>query len=198
MIAVERITGLVLAGGRGTRMGSVDKGLQVFRGEPLVAHVLRRIEPQAGTILISANRHRERYEALGHVVVADVADGHAGPLAGLHAGLTACRTDFLFVVPCDAPLVPHDLVSRLVEAFDDEIALVVARTDNHLHPVFSLMRRTVLPDLAAYLASGNRAVRRWIERLPHREVSFDDERAFVNLNTLEELHAIENDSSAAS
>jgi len=191
MIPVERITALVLAGGRGSRMGSVDKGLQAFDGEPLIAHVLRRIAQQVGTVAISANRNRERYAAYGHPVIADLDAQFAGPLAGVHAGLLACRTEFLCTVPCDAPFVPHDLVSRLGGAIDDGVALAVAKTGTQLHPVFCLMRRTVVDDLAAWLAADGRAVHRWIERLPHRAVSFDDEHAFVNLNTLDELRTAE-------
>ena len=191
MIPVERITALVLAGGRGSRMGSVDKGLQPFDGEPLVARVLRGMAPQVGTILISANRNRARYEATGHAVVADLIGDGAGPLAGLHAGLAACTTEFLVAVPCDAPFVPPDLVARLAAAVDDDIDLAVVRTGAHLHPVFCLMRRSLVDDLAAYLAADGRAVHRWIERVRHRAVSFDDEQAFLNLNTLVELRAAE-------
>ena len=191
MIAVERITGLVLAGGRGTRMGSVDKGLQPFDGEPLIAQVLRRLAPQVGTIVISANRHHAEYAAYGHRVVEDLVAEFAGPLAGLHAGLAACRTEFLCSVPCDAPFVPLDLVARLSAAMEDDVVAVVAEVGAQRHPVFCLMRTTVVDDLATWLATGGRAVHRWIERLPHRAVSFDDERAFVNLNTLDELRAIE-------
>lgn len=186
-IAIARITALVLAGGRGSRMGSVDKGLQPFDGEPLVAHVSRRIAPQAATVIVSANRNRDAYEATGHRIVADIVAGQPGPLAGLHAGLSACTTDYLVTVPCDAPFLPLDLVARLSQAFDDDVDLTVARTGSGLHPVFSLMRRTVVDDLARYLASDGRAVHRWIERLRHRAVSFDDEQAFVNLNTLADL-----------
>jgi molybdopterin-guanine dinucleotide biosynthesis protein A len=191
MIAIGRITGLVLAGGRGTRMGSVDKGLQPLDGEPLVAHVLRRFVPQVGTIAISANRNVVQYAAYGHAVVADVVEDFAGPLAGLHAGLVACGTEFLCAVPCDAPFLPHDLVANLSGAMQDDVDAVVAEAGARRHPVFCLMRRTVVDDLAAWLASGGRAVHRWIERLPHRAVSFDDEQAFVNLNTLDELRALE-------
>ena len=191
MIPVERITALVLAGGRGSRMGAVDKGLQPLDGEPLIAHVLRRIAPQAGTILISANRNRPRYEATGHAVVADLVADQPGPLAGLHAGLVACSTEFLVSVPCDAPFVPLDLVARLADGLDDDVDLAVVRSGAHLHPVFCLMRRRVVDDLAGFLATDGRAVHRWIGQVRHREVSFADEHAFINLNTLAELRAVE-------
>ena len=141
--------------------------------------------------MICANRNHAQYAAYGHPVVADVVAEDTGPLAGLHAGLTACRTEFLCSVPCDAPFVALDLVARLSAAMDDGVAAVVAEAGGQRHPVFCLMRTTVVDDLAPWLASGGRAVHRWIERLPHRAVSFDDEQAFVNLNTLEELRAVE-------
>ena len=197
-IPVERITALVLAGGRGSRMGSVDKGLQPFDGEPLIARVLRRIAPQAGTILISANRNRARYEETGGVVIADLVADQPGPLAGLHAGLAACRTEFLVAVPCDAPFLPLDLVARLAQAIDDDVDLAVVRSGAQLHPVFCLMRRSVVDDLAGYLAADGRAVHRWIGQVRHRAVSFDDENAFVNLNTLAELQAAEGQRSGES
>ena len=169
-------------------MGGADKGLQAFGGEPLVAHVLRRLVPQVGSLLVSANRNRERYAAFGHPVVADAIAGYAGPLAGLHAGLLQCTTEYLVTVPCDAPFVPSTLVARLSDAFaDSPCDLAVARVGGRVQPVFCLMRRAVRDDLASYLAGGGRAVRPWIERVGGRAVSFDDERSFRNLNTHEDL-----------
>ncbi len=190
-IAIERITALVLAGGRGSRMGSVDKGLQPFDGRPLIASVIDRIDPQVGTVLINANRHLACYAGFGRPVIADRVAGQPGPLAGLHAGLAACETDYLVAVPCDAPFLPLDLVALLSASLDDGVDVAVAQTAARLHPVFCLMRRSVVDDLAAYLAADGRAVHRWIERLRYRAVSFDDERAFVNLNTIAELRANE-------
>ena len=173
-------------------MGSVDKGLQPFRGEPLVVHVLRRMRPQVGPILINANRNAERYRSFGHPVFPDTTPGHAGPLAGILAGLEMCATEFLVAVPCDAPFVPTDLVARLSEALvDDAVTVAMAATATQVHPVFCLMRRTVRPDMAAALARGERRMRGWIEAQRGRAVSFDDEAAFSNLNTLDELQALE-------
>jgi molybdopterin-guanine dinucleotide biosynthesis protein A len=193
-IAVGRITGLVLAGGRGSRMGAVDKGLEAFRGEPLVTHALERMRPQVGRLMLSANRHRERYEAFGHPVVADAIAGDIGPLAGLHAGLTACTTDFLVAVPCDAPFVPRDLVVRLSRSFADaSTAIAMARTADRAHPVFCMMRSDVVVSLSAFIDSGRRSVGAWIAAMHGREVSFDDERSFRNLNTRAELRDAEHD-----
>lgn len=195
-IDARQITGVVLAGGTGSRMGSVDKGLQSFHGEPLVAHVVRRLGPQVGTLIVSANRNADRYAAFGASVVADVTDERAGPLAGLQAALRSCRTGYLVCVPCDAPFLPTTLVETLASAFVDSavgpagsnaVDLTFAETDVRSHPVFCLMRTTIAPSLDVYLASGERAVHGWLATLRARAVSFADETAFRNLNTLDDL-----------
>jgi molybdenum cofactor guanylyltransferase len=188
----EAITGLVLAGGLGRRMGGVDKGLQDFRGEPMVAHVIRRLAPQVESLLINANQNIERYAAFGHPVVVDAIGGYAGPLAGLHAGLTACRTPLLVSSPCDSPFLPADLVARLHEALvRDGAELAVARTGAQVHPVFSLVHRHVLPGLTEFLDGGGRKIDYWYGALKVVEVAFDDQPdAFANINTLNELAAL--------
>ncbi len=192
MIDRDAITGLVLAGGRGSRMGSIDKGLAPFEGRPLVAHALARLAPQVGRIVVSANRHVDRYATYGHPVVADAGDGYQGPLAGLLAGLRATTTAFAAVVPCDAPFFPPDLVARLASAFDDDEAIDVAVVAaDRLHPVFCLVRATVVDALAQAFADGERRVTGWLAGVRHRPVSFADESAFRNLNTLAALHDAE-------
>jgi molybdenum cofactor guanylyltransferase len=188
----EAITGLVLAGGLGRRMGGVDKGLQAFRGEPMVAHVIRRLAPQVESLLINANQNIERYAAFGHPVVVDAIGGYAGPLAGLHAGLTACRTPLLVSSPCDSPFLPADLVARLHDALVRGGAeLAVARTGAQVHPVFSLVHRHVLPGLTEFLDGGGRKIDYWYGALKVVEVAFDDQPdAFANINTLNELAAL--------
>ena len=188
----KAITGLVLAGGLGRRMGGIDKGLQDFRGEPMVAQVIRRFAPQVDALIVNANQNIERYAAFGHPVVPDVITGYAGPLAGLHAGLHACRTPLLVTSPCDSPFLPLDLVARLHEALEREGAdLAVARTGEQSHPVFSLVRRHVLPGLTDFLDGGGRKVDLWYSALKVVEVSFDDQPdAFANINTLNELAAL--------
>jgi molybdenum cofactor guanylyltransferase len=188
----EAITGLVLAGGLGRRMGGVDKGLQAFRGEPMVAHVIRRLAPQVESLLINANQNIERYAAFGHPVVVDAIGGYAGPLAGLHAGLTACRTPLLVSSPCDSPFLPADLVARLHDALvRDGAELAVARTGAQVHPVFSLVHRHVLPGLTEFLDGGGRKIDYWYGALKVVEVAFDDQPdAFANINTLNELAAL--------
>jgi molybdopterin-guanine dinucleotide biosynthesis protein A len=181
------ITGIVLAGGLGRRMGGVDKGLQELRGKPMVHWVLERFRPQVREILINANQNRERYEAFGHAVVADDIGGFAGPLAGLHAGLKAAKHDLVATVPCDSPFLPHDLVSRLRRNLDGN-DLAVAKTGDQPHPVFVLTRKGIVQNLETFLTGGGSKIDAWYASLRVVEVSFDDEAdAFRNINTREEL-----------
>ena len=174
-------------------MGGVDKGLVELAGKPMVAHVLARLVPQVGDVLINANQNLDRYRALGHRVVADAVGGFAGPLAGLHAGMTQAGGEFVATVPCDSPFLPMDLVARLRAALDEKRAqLAVAKTFDQPHPVFALVRRSVLPNLAAFLEGGGRKIDAWYAALSFVEVAFDDEAdAFRNINTVDELSAAE-------
>jgi molybdopterin-guanine dinucleotide biosynthesis protein A len=183
------VTGLILAGGKGSRMGGVDKGLQAFRGKRLVDHVYVRLAPQVGGIIINANQNQEEYRTFGVRVVSDAIGGFAGPLAGFHAGLSISRRPFLASVPCDSPFLPADLVERLYSRLEEAGAeLAVAKTGNQPHPVFSLMRRGVLDHLGEFLKSGGRKIDAWYATLAVVEVAFDDEaEAFSNINTREEL-----------
>ena len=191
MVARTDITGIVLAGGQGRRMGSVDKGLVELDGRALVAHVIDRLGPLVAALVINANQNRDRDAAFGHAVVADAIGGFAGPLAGLHAGLSAATTPYVVTSPCDSPFLPHDLVERLAAAFDQTpLDLAVARTFEQPHPVFSLVKRSVLPHLEAFLRAGGRKIDAWYRTLRVAEVSFDDEAdAFRNINTAAELAA---------
>ena len=180
------VTGIVLAGGKGTRMGSVDKGLQPLRGKPMVEWVLERLRSQVAEVVINANQNVQVYEKYGHRVVSDEIGGFAGPLAGLHAGLKAASHPLVVTVPCDSPFLPHDLVSRLHHNLSGDLA--VAKTGDQAHPVFALMKRDVRESLEAFLAQGGRKIDAWYAALKVVEVSFDDEAAaFRNINTLEEL-----------
>ena len=187
----DAVTGLVLSGGRGSRMGGIDKGLQPFRGRPLVEWVIERIEPQVADLLVNANRNLDRYLAFGHPVLTDRIGDFAGPLAGLHAALSQARSGLVVTVPCDSPFLPTELVSRLSAALaakDAEVA--VARTTARAHPVFCLCRVSLLDHLAEFLAGGGRKVDSWYSSLRVVEVSFDDQpEAFRNFNTLEDLEA---------
>lgn len=198
MIATEDISGLVLAGGRGSRMGGLDKGLQRFGDESLAAHALRRLAPQVGPLMLNANRNLETYAAMGVPVWPDGIAGHPGPLAGFLAGLAHCTTAYLATVPCDSPQFPADLVRRLAHALElDRAELAMAATrdgdDDNLRaqPVFCLMKRTLADDLARFVQGGGRKAGEWIARHRCIEVPFDDAQAFVNVNTLAELAQLE-------
>lgn len=190
------ITGLVLAGGLSRRMSAeglaADKGLALLDGRPLAAHVLARLAPQVGSVLISANRNTDRYAAFGHPVLPDVIGGYAGPLAGMHAGLSAATTPWVATAPCDTPFLPVDLVARLWQAVQaapgGPARAALARTGgNRLQPVFALLDRRLLPDLQAFLAAGHRRVDAWYASLPAVVVDFPDESAFLGIDTPTEL-----------
>ena len=187
------VTGVVLAGGQGSRMGGVDKGLQPFRGRPMVAHAVERLAPQVDELLINANRNPEAYQRFGHRVIADEIEGFAGPLAGFERGLAHASGDLVVTVPCDSPFLPADLVARLRAALEREGAdLAVAKTGDQAHPVFSLMKRDVHESLRQFLSSGQRKIDKWYAALRVVEVAFDDEAdAFLNINTREELASLE-------
>lgn len=184
----EQITGLVLAGGQGSRMGGLDKGLQLLHGEPLALHALRRLQPQVGRLALSANRHLEAYRAFGTPVWQDTLPGFPGPLGGWLAGLRHCETPYLASVPCDSPGFPPDLVARLAEALETQAAdIAIAATPSRLQPVFCLMRRHLADDLQRCLERGERRVQHWTALHPRVEVMFEDEAAFRNFNTLGDL-----------
>ena len=184
---MSQVSGIVLAGGQGRRMGSVDKGLQLLHGKPMVSWVIARFSPQVDEIIVNANQNVQQYEAFGHSVVRDQIGGFAGPLAGLHAGLEAVSQPLAVTVPCDSPFLPLDLVSRLHSSLEGN-DLAVAKTGAQAHPVFALVRKSVLQNLEAFLAGGGRKIDAWYSSLKHVEVLFDDEAdAFRNINTLEEL-----------
>ena len=183
------ITGVILAGGQGRRMGGADKGLQELGGRPMAAHVLERLAPQVGAVLISANRNLERYAELGCPVLPDTLHGYAGPLAGLQAALAQATTPLLVTAPCDSPFLPADLVARLHDGLVAQQAeLAVACAAGRTHRAFCLLRRELLPGLDAFLAAGERRVGLWHASLKVAEVDFSDEAAaFGNINTPEDL-----------
>ena len=196
MIASADITGLVLAGGRGSRMGGVDKGLQPHRGMPLAMHALLRLAPQVGEVMINANRNLAAYESMGAPVWPDALPDYPGPLAGFLAGLEHCATPYLVTVPCDSPQFPEDLVARLAERLDAdgaEIAIAATREDGELRlqPVFCLMNATVVESLIRFTGTGQRKIDAWTATLRHVAVEFDDARAFINANTVAELRGLQ-------
>jgi molybdenum cofactor guanylyltransferase len=191
----DEITGLVLAGGRGSRMGGVDKGLQNHQGMPLAMHALMRLAPQVGPMMVNANRNLAAYESLGVPVWPDGMADFPGPLAGFLAGLEHCETAYLATVPCDSPHFPTDLVARLaagLHAEGAEIALAATLEDGRVQPqpVFSLIASPLLDSLVAAMHAGERKIDRWMARHRVATVVFDDAEAFFNINTLDELRRL--------
>lgn len=186
--SIDLLTGLVLAGGAGRRVGGADKGLIDYQGQPLAAHAVNRLHPQVGTLFISANRNLERYRQLGYPVLEDLLPDHPGPLAGLHAGLSVCVSEWLLAVPCDSPHFPENLARRLVSAAEAAHAPAAwAVTAEGSHPVFMLCQRGLLPALRESLERGERRVGGWLRSVGGIPVTFPDEAAFANFNTPEDL-----------
>ncbi len=195
-ITPEMITGLILAGGRGSRMGGVDKGLQNHQGMSLAMHALLRLSPQVGSVMVNANRNLGAYESMGVPVWPDALPDYPGPLAGLLTGLERCETPYLVTVPCDTPNFPLDLVARLgaaLQADDAEIAMAAAQEDGTLRtqPVFCLVKSELLESLMRYMHSGQRKIDRWTAMHRCVVVEFDDSAAFFNANTLAELQQLQ-------
>jgi molybdopterin-guanine dinucleotide biosynthesis protein A len=189
----ESVTGLVLAGGLGRRMGGEDKGLIELAGRPLIEHVLVGLRPQVGPVFINANRNLDRYGAYGHPVIADTLQGYLGPLAGVLSAMQRLETDFLVTAPCDAPRIAPDLVGRLYAAcLAGDADVAVATDGERQHPVFLLLRAGIAPALKAYLASGGRKIDTWFASVRTAEAAFPDEPAtFVNVNDPEERQRVE-------
>jgi molybdopterin-guanine dinucleotide biosynthesis protein A len=193
MTGTQPITGVILAGGRGRRMGGVDKGLKMLRGRPMVQWVIERFAPQVDELIINANQNLDAYARFGYRVIPDEVQGFAGPLAGLQRGLAEAKHGLVATVPCDSPFLPTDLIQRLYRALEQRGAdVAVAKTGDQPHPVFCLCRRQVLPGLTAFLAGGGRKIDSWYAALSVVEVPFDDEAgAFSNINTREELQSFD-------
>jgi molybdopterin-guanine dinucleotide biosynthesis protein A len=201
----QDITGLILAGGRGSRMGGVDKGLQNFNGMPLALHALMRLGPQVETVMVNANRNLSAYESFGASVWPDASADFAGPLSGFLVGLERCETPYLLTVPCDTPRLPLDLAERLAQALvntDADMAMAAApevnaqgQTELRSQPVFCLMKVAMLESLVAFTHAGGRKIDAWTDQHKTVLVPFDapqdDPLAFANVNTLQELQNLE-------
>jgi molybdopterin-guanine dinucleotide biosynthesis protein A len=197
------ITGIILAGGQGRRMAKLDngssnkaiveKGLISFLNQPMIQHVIKRVAPQVSEIVINANREIEEYAALGYKIIQDEISGYAGPLAGLHAGMTAAKHSYVLTVPCDSPLAASDLAQRLgASLIENNADIAVAKTGTQAHPVFCLCNKNLLSNLEHYLQNGGRKFDTWYRTLNFVEVTFDDNPlAFTNINTPEDLIRLE-------
>jgi molybdopterin-guanine dinucleotide biosynthesis protein A len=208
-IPPQDITGLILAGGRGSRMGGVDKGLQNFNGIPLALHTLMRLGPQVESVMVNANRNLSAYESFGAAVWPDASADFAGPLSGFLVGLERAETPYVLTVPCDTPRLPLDLAERLATAMvreDADIAMAAApetddqgQTQIRTQPVFCLMKIELSESLVKFTHAGGRKIDTWTAQHNTVVVPFDalgdDPLAFANVNTLTELQALENASS---
>ena len=201
MITSEQITGLILAGGRAQRMGGIDKGLIPFQGKALIESAISRLKPQVSTILINANRSITKYSHYGYPVLMDETPDFSGPLAGFSVGLKHCKTPYLLTSPCDSPLLPVDLASKMAAQLEDkDLELVFASSkedDGKIwsQPVFCLMKSDLQDSLDAFLSKGDLKIDRWFKELRSGTVVFENPQAFANVNTPEELAALEKVSS---
>ena len=200
MIDTQDITGLILAGGRGSRMGGADKGLENHHGVPMAMHALLRLAPQVGRVMINANRNLGAYESMGVPVWPDSLPDYAGPLAGFLSGLEHCEAPYLVTVPCDSPLFPADLVQRLalaLTAAGAEIAMAATREGTgaqarlQVQPVFCLLKTGLLESLVRFTQTGQRKIDKWTALHRCVEVPFDDPQAFANANTTAELQQLQ-------
>lgn len=201
MITANQISGLILAGGRAQRMGGIDKGLILFHGKPLIESAIDRLKPQVSTILINANRSITKYSHYGYPVLMDETPDFSGPLAGFSVGLKHCQTPYLLTAPCDSPLLPTDLAEKMVGELEEKnLELVYASTkeaDGRIwaQPVFCLMKSSLKDSLDTFLSKGDLKIDRWFKDLRSGTVVFESAQAFANINTPEELAALEKASS---
>ncbi|MCG7868245.1 MAG: molybdenum cofactor guanylyltransferase MobA [gamma proteobacterium symbiont of Stewartia floridana] len=186
-------TAVILAGGRGSRMGGNDKGLILFDGKPLIEHVINTIAPQVGRLLINANRNMVEYQRFGYPVIRDELSGYQGPLAGIYSALEQITTPNLITVPCDGPRLPKDLVARLVSARETAAAdIVVAHDGKRLQPVYALISKKLRPSLKDYLDGGDRKIDLWYAQHKMVTADFSDiPETFLNINTPEERNELE-------
>ncbi len=183
----QNITAVILAGGQGSRLGGLDKGLVELKKVPLVKHLIERIQPQVSEIIISANRNLESYNEYGFPVYEDDIEGYAGPLAGILKALQHCKSEWLLTVPADSPFIPEDLAQRLFQNIKDN-KVVIPHDGKYLHPTFALIHKSLAPSLEIFLQQGERKARVWMQQQAHTIVDFSDQAdAFININTEDEL-----------
>jgi molybdopterin-guanine dinucleotide biosynthesis protein A len=186
------VTAVILAGGRGSRMGGQDKGLVQLNDKPMIAHVIDALSPQVNDIVINANRNNTAYQQFGYRVIADVREGFLGPLAGMLSGLEATNTTYALCVPCDSPLISPDLAQRLYDKLKcDEANICVAHDGERAHPVFALIERTLASSMAAFLDAGERKIDRWFAQHHTSHADFSDvASSFANINRERDLAAL--------
>jgi len=188
-VDVDTLCGVVLAGGRGKRMGGKDKGLVAYQGRPLIEHVLQRLQPQLKRLIININRNQARYQQYNHPLFSDLWADFRGPLAGIATAFSQCNADYLLFCPCDTPQLPDDLVARLIETINREpqSRLAVVESPRGLQPLFCLIHRSFEPSLLTYLNNGERRVQQWIKQQRPAICHYDSDVPFRNINYLAEL-----------
>ena len=190
-ITSQNITAVILAGGQGSRLGGLDKGLVELKKVPLVKHLIDRVKPQVADIMISANRNLKNYADFGYPVYEDDVAGFAGPLAGILKALQQCESEWLLIVPADSPFIPNDLAQRLIQNIEGN-KVVIPHDGKHLHPTFALIHKSLTASLEEFLLQGQRKARVWMQQQTHAIVDFSDqEKAFININTDDELKSAE-------
>ncbi|SFX75609.1 molybdenum cofactor guanylyltransferase MobA [Marinospirillum alkaliphilum] len=183
----DSVTGVILAGGEGRRMGGQDKGWVEYEGQPLIHHVITRLQPQVDQLLINANRNQQAYEALGFRVIGDLQEGFHGPLMGILTGLQSAETEWVIFAPCDGPFLPLDLVSQLLQATrTDNTRIAVAADGERLQPVVVLLHTSLASPLQQAMQQGERKPDRWYASIGMTQVDFDP-RTLRNFNRPEEL-----------
>jgi molybdenum cofactor guanylyltransferase len=192
----KKITGLILAGGNARRMGGVDKGLVVVKGEYLICHVLNRIKPQVEFLMINANRNIDTYKALSSSIIEDQTKQRLGPLAGIQAGLYNCKTPYMISVPCDVPKIPLDICNRLyvkLMEHNSDCAMPVTQDNEGVkrsHPAILLLKKQLIDSLDFYLESGGRKIDQWTGALKCTEVLFEESQDFLNINKREDINDV--------
>jgi len=188
----NNITAVILAGGKGRRLGGQDKGLVLYNNKPLIKHIIERIKPQVKTILINANRNQEIYASYGFSVISDELDDFQGPLAGFVTAMRTAKTRYIVTLPCDGPLLPKDLVARMINKIDNlqdvySDTLCVAHDGERLQPVYALIPVGLIDSLEQFLTEGNRKIDLWYAKHDMQRVDFSDKpHAFDNINTEEQ------------
>jgi molybdopterin-guanine dinucleotide biosynthesis protein A len=189
MTSQTKVTGVILAGGQARRMNYQDKGLQLFRGQPLISYSFNALNPIVDELIINANRNLDVYETFGAPVISDLTQDFPGALAGILAAMNYSKADLLLVVPCDAPFITTIQLQHLLsEHQKSDAEISVACEGEQIHSVFLVVKTDLKMSLETYLAKGERKVRKWFEQHNTNYVDFGENASgFENINTLEEL-----------
>ena len=182
------VTVVILAGGQSKRMQVQNKATILFKGKPLITHVIDRMKTQAKHIVINTHRNQKDFEIFHLPLIDDILDIQEGPLLGILTSLQAIKTDWIQFVPCDTPNLPNDLIAILMKEVEAEKTLVaVPETSDGLQSTCLLCHSSTLNNLQIFFNQGGRKIEDWIRQLAFSIVQFNDESQFLNVNTQEEL-----------